>query len=104
MKYGKFILFTILLSSFIFSQYEYSLEDVNVTSPSFGSNLWHPDYSSYITIHYITTQGWSGWTSLFGQLSDFQDEMYEEGYDQMLIIGVGQSNLQNNFGSNFTAN
>ena len=30
--------------------------------------------------------------------------MYEDGYDQMLIIGVGQSNLQNNFGTNFTAN
>ena len=30
--------------------------------------------------------------------------MYEDGYDQMLIIGVGQSNLQNNFGANFTAN
>ena len=30
--------------------------------------------------------------------------MHEEGYDQMLIIGVGQSNLQNNFGNNFTAN
>ena len=30
--------------------------------------------------------------------------MYEEGYDQMLIIAVGQSNLQNNFGANFCAN
>ena len=30
--------------------------------------------------------------------------MYEDGYDQMLIIAVGQSNLQNNFGANFCAN
>ena len=57
MKYGKFISFAFLLSSFIFSQYEYSLEDVNATSPSFGENIWYPEYSSYITIHYITTQG-----------------------------------------------
>ena len=102
--YSKIILSVVLLSSFIFSQYEYSLEDYNPTSPTYGSDVWYPDYSSYITIHFITTQGWAGWTSLFGQLSDFQDEMYEEGYDQMLIIGVGQSNLQNNFGSNFCAN
>ena len=104
MNYGKFILFSILLSSFIFSQYEYSLEDVNATSPSFGANLWHPDYSSYITIHYITTQGWSGWTSLFGQLSDFQDELRnDEGYENVVIIAIGQSNTSG-FNSSYCAN
>jgi hypothetical protein len=36
-------------------------------------------------------------------LSDFQAELHEEGYDKVVIIGVGQS-VQQNFNSNFSAN
>ena len=43
---------------FLFSDgFEYSLEDVNPNSPSFGGNVWFPDYSDYITLHYFGTQG-----------------------------------------------
>jgi len=36
-------------------------------------------------------------------LSDFQDELHSEGYDKVVIIGIGQS-AQQNFNSNFCAN
>ena len=36
-------------------------------------------------------------------MSDFQAELHEEGYDKVIIIGVGQS-TQQNFNSNFSAN
>ena len=97
--------FAILLTfSYLFGSYSYSLEDYNATSPSYGRNIWQPEYLSYITMHYFATQGWAGWTATFGQLSNFQEELRnEDGYENIVIIGIGQSNL-NNFNSNFCAN
>ena len=40
-----------------FSQYEYSKEDLNTTSNSYGEMVWNPTYNDYITLHYFTTQG-----------------------------------------------
>ena len=93
----------LFFSSTLFAQYEYSKEDMNPTSSSYGNMVWQPSYTGYITLHYFTTQGWAGWTNIFGQLSDFQDELHSEGYEKVVIIGVGQS-AQQNFNSNFCAN
>ena len=99
----KLIIFIIAAFSFIFSQYEYSFEDMNTTSPSFGQDVWHPVYSDHITLHYFSSQGWSGWTSTFGQLSNFQENLHNQGYENIVIIAVGQSNISQ-FNTNFTAN
>ena len=93
-------LFILVLSSMIFAGYEYSKQDLNPTSSSFGDLVWEPTYDGYITLHYFTTQGWAGWTSLFGQLSEFQEKLHSEGYDKVVIIAIGQS-AQVNFNSNF---
>jgi len=53
----KKILFILLLSSYIFCNYEYSLEDYNATSPTYGNHVWAPEYLDYITMHYFSTQG-----------------------------------------------
>lgn len=84
-------------------EYEYTHEDYNTTSPTFGLDVWLPEYSNHITLHYFSTQGWAGWTSTFGQLSDFQEELHADGYENVVIIAVGQSNIAS-FNSNFTAN
>tara|TARA_B110000116_G_C16752513_1_gene544075 strand:- start:1211 stop:1381 length:171 start_codon:yes stop_codon:yes gene_type:complete len=47
-----FSLFTILVAD-----YQYSLEDYNPTSPTYGLSVWYPEYSGYITLHYFGTQG-----------------------------------------------
>ena len=99
----KRLIYLWILSTCLFSQYEYSKEDLNSTSSSYGQMVWSPTYEGYITLHYFTTQGWAGWTNIFGQLSDFQTELHEEGFDKVVIIGVGQS-VQQNFNSNFSAN
>jgi len=99
----KNILWVSILIASLFSQYEYSKEDVNPSSSTYGEMIWQPSYEGYITLHYFTTQGWAGWTSVFGQLSDFQADLHEEGYDKVVIIGVGQS-AQQSFNSNFCSN
>ena len=55
-------------------------------------------------MHFFSSQGWAGWTATFGQLSDFQDELRNEnGFENVVIIGVGQSNTTN-FNSSFCGN
>ena len=89
--------------TFLIADYQYSLEDYNSTSETYGLDVWNPEYTDYITLHYFSSQGWGGWTSTFGQLSDFQEELREDGYENVVIIAVGQSNLSN-FNNNFCGN
>ena len=42
---------------FLFSDYEYSLEDYNSTSPTYGMNVWNTEYAGYITMHFFSSQG-----------------------------------------------
>ena len=100
----KKILLILSFTSYIFCNYQYSLEDYNTTSPTFGDNVWEPEYLDYITMHYFATQGWAGWTATFGQLSNFQEELRsEDGYENIVIIAVGQTNISS-FNNNFCAN
>ena len=103
--YMKKLLIILLLPVFIFSEeFEYSLEDYNATSPTYGLNVWLPQYLDYITLHYFSSQGWSGWTATFGQLSNFQEELRnDDGYENVVIIAVGQTNIST-FNNNFTSN
>jgi len=102
--FNRKLLYLIILTSLTFSQYEYNLEDVNANSPTFGDNVWYPDFSNFITLHYFGTQGWEGWTSIYWQLSDFQELLHEEGYENVLIIGIGKDFLQDDFGEAFCQN
>ncbi len=97
-------LISIFLFSLLLSDYDYSLQDYNSTSPTYGLDVWNPEYSDYITLHYFSSQGWAGWTSTFGQLSNFQDELRnEDGYENIVFIAVGESNISS-FNNNFCAN
>ncbi len=100
----KIFLLIITIITFGFTQYEYSLEDVNPNSSTFGTNVWYPEFSDYITLHYFGTQGWQGWTSIYWQLSDFQELLHDEGYEKVLIIGIGKDFLQDNHGEEFCQN
>ena len=53
----KKIVSILLFSSYMFCNYEYSLEDYNSTSSTYGINVWEPAYLDYITMHYFSTQG-----------------------------------------------
>ncbi len=100
MIYFLFILFPVLMHA---SDYDYSLQDYNSSSPSYNLDVWNPYYTDYITMHYFSSQGWAGWTATVGQLSDFQDELRNVyGYENVVIIAIGQSNISS-FNSNFCA-
>ena len=104
MKIYKMILPFIFFTTLLLSQdLQYSMEDKNTSSPTYGMDVWFPEYEDYITLHYFSSQGWNGWTAVFGQLSNFQEELRSEGYENIVIIGVGQS-VASNFNSNFCAN
>ena len=104
MKIYKMILPVIFFTTLLISQdLQYSMEDKNTSSPTYGMDVWFPEYEDYITLHYFSSQGWNGWTAVFGQLSNFQEELRSEGYENIVVIGVGQS-VANNFNSNFCAN
>ena len=51
------LIILLFFSNLLFAQYEYSKEDMNPTSSSYGNMVWQPSYTDYITLHYFTTQG-----------------------------------------------
>ena len=100
-KYLIIFLFPVFV---IADDYVYSLEDYNSTSPTYGLDVWLPEYTEHITLHYFSSQGWAGWTGTFGQLSNFQEELRNDyDYENVVVIAVGQSNISN-FNSSFCAN
>ena len=52
----KFLLI-LMMPVFMFADYDYSLEDYNSTSQTYGSDVWNPEYLDYITMHYFSSQG-----------------------------------------------
>ena len=54
----KKLLLIFLMPVFMFAdEYEYSLQDYNTTSPTYGFDVWNPEYIDYITLHYFSSQG-----------------------------------------------
>ena len=39
------------------ADYQYSLEDMNSTSPTYGLDVWNPEYQGYMTLHFFSSQG-----------------------------------------------
>jgi len=100
----KKLLIILVFFGFTFADYAYSLADNNTTSPTYGMDVWNPEYSGFITMHFFSSQGWAGWTATFGQLSNFQDELRnDDGYENVVIIAVGQSNTSG-FNASFCSN
>jgi hypothetical protein len=54
-KTFKSILFIFVAA--LIADFNYSLEDYNTSSPTYGLDVWNPEYSDYITIHYFSSQG-----------------------------------------------
>ena len=41
----------------LMADYQYSLEDMNSTSPTYGLDVWNPQYQGYMTLHFFSSQG-----------------------------------------------
>ena len=53
----KFILILLVPVLMFADDYAYSLQDYNTTSPTYNSDVWLPEYTDHITLHYFSSQG-----------------------------------------------
>ena len=53
----KILIILFVLSVGICDDYMYSAQDYNTTSPTYGQEVWLPQYSDYITMHFFSSQG-----------------------------------------------
>jgi len=53
LKKIKLLLFFLILLSLAFSQYDYSLEDLNSSSSSYGEEIGTTYFQNHVTLHYF---------------------------------------------------
>lgn len=53
----KKLIVIFLMPVLIFAEYQYSLEDYNPTSPTYGMDVWNPEYLNFMTLHFFSSQG-----------------------------------------------
>ena len=95
----------ILLFSSLFSL-DYSLEDVNDTSPTYGQfvgpsyfqNQDFEDQQQLISINYFGWETWGGWRQIFAQLCNLHNTATWD-TDNAILIGIGKG-LGGNSGLN----
>ncbi len=80
---------TLLLFSTAFSQYDYSLEDLNSTSQFYGQEVGTSYFTGQVSVHYFGHYNWGLCTARFGELNDFFVQWLDEGLPVQLI-GVGK--------------
>ena len=83
----------LFLSSIIFSQDPYSLEDVNPNSITYGQNVGSSFFSGKVVLHYFGAFTWGTCTTRFGELNEINDDLKNSGY-QVELIGVSKSSWQ----------
>ena len=97
---SRIILSTLCLS-LVFGQYDYSLEDINLSSNYYSENVGTSYFPDQVTLHYFGHYNWGTCTARFGQLNDLYGNLVSNGYDQVKLIGVGKSAHMNDL-SNWT--
>ena len=86
------LLFTLLLfTSLSFGQYDFSLEDINDTSPFFEESVGPATFPQQVSVVYFGHYNWGTCTTRFGQLNDLYEDLVINGYNQVKLIGVGKS-------------
>lgn len=101
----KNIFYTLAFFSVSLCNFNYSALDNNTTSPTYGLNVWSPEYDNHIVFSFFSDQGWAGWTLAFGQLSDFQSELINDyGFENIVFIAVGRDIFNAGTTNNFCSN
>ena len=89
----------LFLVSIGFSQYDYSLEDLNSSSNYYQDNVGTSFFENKVTLHYFGYYYWGLCTTRFGQLNDIYLDLLSNGYDQVQLVGVGSSSHLNSLGN-----
>ena len=95
------IILLLTITTFSFAQYEYSLEDINSTSDTYGINITPSSYIGQVTLHYFGHQNWTTCSARVGNLDDLFQDLLDEGIDNVKIFAIGKSQY-NNSNSNWT--
>ena len=88
----------ISLFSMLYSQYDYSLEDLNPSSNYYQENVGTSAFNGNVTLHYFGYFSWGLCTSRFGQLEDVYQSLLSNGYTQVNLVGVGSISHLNSLG------
>ena len=80
----------IFLSTLLFAQSNYSLEDVNPNSPEFGSMVGPSYYEGKVVLHYFGSFTWGTCTTRFGELNEIYQSLKDQG-QEVALIGVSKS-------------
>ena len=85
------IILSILLLSICYSQiYDYSLEDINTSSSTYGEAI-SPDYfQGQVTLHYFGHQYWGTCTARVGQLNALYQDLLNQDINNVKIIAIGK--------------
>ena len=85
------IILSILLLSICYSQtYDYSLEDINTSSSTYGEVISPEYFIGQITLHYFGHQNWGTCTARVGYLNALYSDLLNEGIDNVKIIAIGK--------------
>ena len=90
---NKMLYFILIGCSFNFAQTDFSLEDINPNSQSFGQIISPSNFESQVSLYYFGHFNWVLCTSLFGQLSDFSQDLESNGIENVNCIGIGKDNF-----------
>ena len=88
---NKKFYFILFLYTVIFAQGDFSLEDINPTSEYYGQNIGTSYFSGQVTLHYFGHYNWGTCTARFGQLNDLYEDLLEDGYSNVSLVGIGKS-------------
>ena len=98
----KLILTIAFLYSFLYAQYDYSLEDLNSSSDHYGDLVGTSYFTNKITLHYFGHFTWGTCAVRFEQLNDLHDNLELSGTPTALV-GIGKNSHVNSV-SNWTEN
>ena len=105
MQQFKKIKFLVFFTSFLasaYGQYDYSLEDLNSSSTSYGQEIGTTYFQDHVTLHYFGHFTWGTCTNRFGQLNNLYDNLKAQGYN-IELIGVAKASQSSSSG-NWTNN
>ena len=86
MRYASFIA---LFLSFIYCQYDYSLEDLNPSSEYYNDSVGVSYFSEKITLHYFGHYTWGTCGFRFEQLNELSNTLISENLE-LQLIGIGK--------------
>ena len=94
----------VIFLTLAFSQYNYSLEDLNPSSNFYEVNVGPSYFNGSVTLHYFGNFNWGLCTTRFAQLNDLYEDLLLNGYNNIELVGLGKtqhiSSLNNWINSN----